>query len=437
MRRGRIGIALGLGLALGLALELTPSVAGANAFDTFGASSRMEGMAGAGVAEASGWAAAHYNPAGVARADDVEAAVGYGYGVPRLTVDGADANVTTPRGTTLGLSVPIDLGWLRASFGLALYMPDQFLARIQIIPAEEPHFVLLDNNLDHIVVEPVLALRPFRWLSIGAGATLLADAAGHGVSFDVGVSGGEKVGQAGLDVSLPIRAAPVVGVLVSPKPWLRFGAAYRGAIDLALSLDVLARVNVVGAVTGDTLISLRAFNFYTPDKVSLGGAWEVTPAWTVSAQVDWVRWSGFRGGAADLRILVELGISPSLVQALFPADRFRDPWVPRLGAEWRRPIGRFTVAARAGYAYERSPVPDQTGLTSFADGDQHVIALGGGFQIDHLGDVLAHPLSIDLGLGWHELEPRTTIKDPRLFPGAGFSAGGRIVHLSLTVGARF
>jgi hypothetical protein len=427
-----------LALALALGVALAPASARANAFDTFGASSRIEALAGAGAAEATGWAAAHHNPAGVAFADEVEAAVGYGYGVPRLTIDGADAQVTTPRGTSLGLSVPVELGWARVSFGLALYLPDQFLARIQTIPVEEPHFVLLDNNIDHIVVTPVLALRPFRWLSIGGGATLLADAAGHGITFDVGLSGGQKVGQAGLDVSLPIRAAPVLGLLVAPKKWLRLALAWRGQVDLALSLDILARVNVVGAVTGDTLISLRAFNFFTPQKLSLGAAWDISDAWTVTAELDWVNWSGFRGGSADLRILVELGVSPSLVQALFPADRFRDTWVPRLGVEWRRPFGRrFTAAARAGYAYERSPVPDQTGLTSFADGDQHVIALGGGLQVAHLGDVLEHPLSLDLALGWHELEPRTTVKDPRLFPSAGFTAGGRIVHLSLTLAARF
>jgi hypothetical protein len=434
--RSRRALAFTVGLGLGLGLGL--GQARGNAFDTFGASSRIEGLAGAGVAEATGWAAAHHNPAGVARADEVEAAVGYGYGVPRLTIDGADAQVTTPRGTTLGLSIPVKLDWLQVAFGLALYLPDQFLARIQIVPVEEPHFVLLDNNIDHVVVTPVLAFRAFRFLSVGAGATLLADAAGHGVTFDVGLSGGQKVGQASLDVSLPIRAAPVVGVLLAPKRSVRLALAWRGQVDLALSLDVLARVNVAGAVTGDALVSLRAFNFFTPEKLSLGAAWDITDDWTVTAELDWVRWSNFRGGAADLRVLVQLGVSPSLVQALFGTDSFQNTWVPRLGVEWRRAIGRrFMAAARGGYAYERSPVPDQTGLTSFADGNQHVIALGGGFQVAHLGDVLEHPLSLDVALGWHELEPRTTLKDPRLFPGAGFTAGGRIVHLSFTLTARF
>ena len=62
-------------------------------------------------------------------------------------------------------------------------------------------------------------------------------------------------------------------------------------------------------------------------------------------------------------MLVNLGISPPLVEALFPTAHFNDVWVPRLGAEWRRAAERASsTSPRAlGYAYERSPVPDQPG----------------------------------------------------------------------------
>ncbi len=409
-----------------------------NALDTFGFSSRSSGMAGANAADCDGYAGAHHNPASVARTSDVQAAVGYGYGVTRLQIDGSDAKVTTPRGFSFGLAVTIPVCPMMAAFGIALYIPDQYVARIQLIPVAEPHFILLDNNLQRIVVTPVLSLRPFRWLSIGAGATLLADAAGNGVSFDVGVVGGQKVGNASLDVGLPIRAAPVAGILVEPRPGLRAGLAWQGAIDLALKLDILAHVNIAGAVTGDTLISLRAFNFFTPERVTLGLAWDAHPSLTLSADLAWVHYSDFHGGVPDLRILVALGVTPSLVGALFPADGFHDIWVPRIGAEWRRPVTNLLkVMARAGYSYERSPVPDQVGLTSFADADRHIIAVGGGVELAHVGAVLTHPLKLDLAVQWQELQPRTTEKDPRFSPGAGFTASGRIVLLSTTVEARF
>jgi hypothetical protein len=418
---------------------LLPQPALADPLDSFGFGARAGGMAGALTADASGEAAAAYNPAGVARSSDVEAAVGYGYGITRLTIDGRDAGVTTPRGTSLGLSIPFAVGRTTIAFGIAMYIPDQFLVRVQAIPASEPRFVLLDNDVDRIVVSPVLAVRPLRWLSLGVGATLLADAAGNGVNFDVGVVGGSKVGSAGLDVSLPIRAAPLAGVTVEPRTWLRFGLAYRGAIDLRVKLDILSHVDIAnGAVLGDVLISLRAVNLYTPQRLSLGFAVDVLPSLTLAADLAWVNWAGFEGGVPDLRTLIALGVTPSLVQALFPDERFRDVWVPRFGLEYRRAVAsRVTLAGRIGYAYERSPVPDQVGLTSFADNDSHLVSVGAGVALERLTAVLKKPLRFDVAIGWRELVGRTTLKDPRVLPGSGFSSGGRIVHLAATLEARF
>src|SRR5262249_49582571 len=144
------------------------------------------------------------------------------------------------------------------------------ITRVQLVPAAEPNFVLLGNNWQRLVVTPVGALKLGRFVSVGAGATMLADTAGHGIDFKVGIVGGDKVGAGALDVSLPTRAAPVVGLILSPTRWLRLGASYRGEIDLGIKLDILAHVDLAGTITGDALITLRAINFYTPHKVSLG-----------------------------------------------------------------------------------------------------------------------------------------------------------------------
>ncbi len=444
-RTGTVAVAVagrGAGASAGtvfLVALLAASPARGNALDTFGFGPRSEAMAGAQTADASGWAAAFHNPAAVARTDDVEAAIGYSGAVTHLNIDGTDAGITTPRGTSLGLAVPIPLGHgVKLAFGVAAYIPDQFIVRVQLIPIAEPHFVLLDNNLQHIVVQPVLALRILRWLSVGGGVTLLADAAGNGITFDVGAVGGQKVGQAALDVSLPIRAAPVVGVLVEPTPHLRLGATWRGEIDLKLKLDILSNVNVAGLVTGDVLISLRALDFYTPMRTTVGAAWDALPSLTLTADLDWIRWSAFSGGAPDLAVLVHLAIAPSLVHAAIAEPSFHDVWAPRVGAEWRRALGSHVeLAVRGGYAFERSPVPDQVGLTSFADNDRHVIALGGGVALSNITSLMAKPLRFDVALQWQELVPRTTVKDPSFAPGAGFTSGGRLVNFAAMMEARF
>src|SRR6185503_5432881 len=188
-------------------------------------------------------------------------------------IDGRDAGVTTPRGTSLGLSIPGHLGPFTGAFGVALYLPDQFIARIQLVPATEPHFALLDNNLQHVVVQPVLSLRIGRAFSIGAGAS--------------------------------VRAAPVVGVTVMPRPWLRFAVTYRGELDLKLSLDILAHVDLPGAISGDTLISLIALNFYTPHTVT-GAVGVDFGALTLTAQLDRLKWSRFDKSLPSLDVSIGL-----------------------------------------------------------------------------------------------------------------------------------
>jgi long-chain fatty acid transport protein len=416
---------------------LAAASAQANAPDTFGFGPRIAGMAGAGTAEARGQAAAFHNPAGVALTNDVEAAVAYSYGGMLLRIDGRDANVTAPRGTSLGLALPAHLGPITAAFGLAVYLPDQFIARIQLVPSTEPHFALLDNNLQHVVVQPVVALRFGDKVAIGGGASILADAAGNGITFDVGISAGNKVGVGALDVSLPVRAAPVVGVVVMPKPWLRFGVAYRGELDLKLSLDILAHVDLPGGISGDTVIAIGALNFYTPHTVT-GAAAADLGALTLTAQLDWLKWSSFDRALPDLNVRVGLGISPPLVPPVFPTVRFNDQYIVRVGAELKRALTpRVDLAGRVGYAFVPSPVPPQTGLTSFADGDRHVVSLGAGLALRELISILPKPLSIDVALQLQQLEPRATAKDPTVTASPGFTSSGSIIYVTAGVEARF
>lgn len=418
-------------------LLLLAAPAAADPLDTFGFGARSSGMAGATTADSTGAAAAHVNPAAVALAPHPELTLGWGYGRMALDIDGRDAQVLDARGTDVGIAIPVRHGEIWTAFGLALHLPDQFIARIQLVPATEPHFALLDNDVHRIVVEPVFAIRPTRWLAIGGGVSLLADAAGNGIRFDVGVEGGEKVGESALDVSLPTRITPLLGVLVKPHPRVRIGASYRGALDLSLKLAILADVDVAGVVSGDVLIDVRALNYYTPRRVTGGVAVDVTEELTLTADLSWLEWSAFDAGVPDVRVLLTLGISPPLVDTMFPRQPFEDILVPRAGVEWTVPAGRTDLAFRAGWALEPSPVPAQTGLTSFADNDRHVFAVGAGITFRAFQPILTRPISIDLGLQWHHLRDKLTIKDQEMFPGEAFSSGGDIVRGGVTTSVYF
>jgi long-chain fatty acid transport protein len=420
-----------------LVLLLAASPALADPLDTFGFGARASSMAGAMTAEASGAAAIPTNPAALVNVARPELTLGWGFGHLGLELDGAPAETLDVHGVDFGLAIPWRMGPIRAAAGVALYLPDQFVARIQLVPATEAHFVLLDNDIHRIVIQPAFAVALGDKLSIGAGASILLDAVGNGIQFDVGVVGGEPVGQGKVDVRLPVKVAPLVGLHATPLPWLRLGASWRAEVDLEMQLGILANVDVAGVVTGDALIDLQALNFFTPERLSFGVAVDPIETLTLTAELSWLRWSAFRGGAPDVNILVSLGIEPPLVQTLFPDDDFHDVWVPRAGFEWRLPTACVGWAVRGGYAFEASPVPGQTGLTSFADNDRHVVALGGGAKFLALAPTLKRPLRVDVALQWHHLRERLTVKDQDLFPGRAFSSGGDIVRLSSTATLEF
>lgn len=386
------------------------------------------------------WTAAACNPAGGAGAPGVGVGFGYSYTHMRLSINHQRSDVLDARGVAFGFNAPFAIkGNVRAAISMAGYLPDQFLARVQLVPASEPRFVLLDNRPHRLVLDLALSVRPTPWLSLGLGGTILADAAGNGITFNVGVKGGTKVGETAIDLVLPMRVAPLAGLLVRPLPWLRFGAAYRGEIDLGVRLDILANVDVAGIVTGDAIITLRAINYFTPHRLEVGVSADPHPRLTLAAGVVWEMWSRYSSGVPDVRILVDLGLNPPMVQAFFPPDNFHDVVTPRLGAEYRHPFtGGHTLAARVGYVYVPTPVPDQVGLSALADNTRHVVAMGLGFRYGKLARIFPYPVGLDLGVQVHTLETRSVRRNLLSDPlGGGLVSKGTLISAAASVTVEF
>ena len=429
-RRAAIATTIGLGLGLGLA-----NTAHADPLDEFGFGGAAAGTAGARVATATGPEAAHHNPAGVALGAEPSVMIGWGYGAMRLELDGRPAGLTDAHGTSLGLAVPVQVSpTVRVGAGVALYLPDPFLARVQLTPFTEPTYILLANDAHRVVVEPVAALAYADKLALGVGASVLADARSRQLVFDVGVVGGEKVGAAALDVDLPLRAAPLVGLWLRPHPRVRAGLTWRGELSLDLALDIRANVQVAGVVTGDVLVSLRARNYVTPGRLTGGLAIDVADGLTLAGELTWNRWSPFPP-PPDLAVLVALDLTPPLVSTARPPADFHDTLDVRAGVEYRRDDARG-LALRAGAAWRPSPVPAQTGLTSYADGDRLELTGGAGVRLA-AAPILLHPIDVDLALQWQHVASRLTVKDAGVAPGEAFSSGGDVIHAGVTTTVRF
>lgn len=414
----------------------TTGVARADITDLMGMDARTRGMGMSTITLCEDYTAAVCNPAAGAMAKGISVGVGYSWAKADLKLNGGSSEVLTISGVPFGFNAPFTIHKkIRAAITVSAYIPDQFLARVQLVPAYEPRFVLLDNRPHRIVANFALSLRPVPWLSLGVGATMLADAAGNGITFNVGVKGGKKVGETSIDLVLPLKLAPLAGLLVKPLPWLRFGAFYRGEIDLGVALDILANVDVAGIVTGDAIITLRAVNYYTPHRLEFGVSVDPHKSLTLAAGVAYEAWSRYSGGVPDVRILVDLGLNPPMVQAFWPPDNFHDVVSPRFGAEYRHDWkGGHRIAARLGYVYAPSPVPAQVGLPSLVDNNRHVLAAGLGFRIGRIASWYPYPVVIDIGFQYHVLPERTVqrrlISDP---VGGGLVSSGSLISLAASV----
>jgi long-subunit fatty acid transport protein len=419
-----LGLALMVPLAFGTAAHADP-------LDEIGFGAAASAMANSRAAMATGAEAAHNNPAGIARVARPELLVGWQYSHERLSLNGHDAGVLDAHGTSIGVAVPFVISDVHLATGVALYLPDQFLARLQLAPVSEPHFVRFEHAAQRIVVEPVAAVS-FGNVAIGGGASLLADARSNDLTFDVGVVGGEKQGRASVDLALPVRAAPLVGVWWRPAPIIEVAATFRGELSLDLALDIKANVSVPSVVTGDVTVLLRSVSYYTPMRGAFAAAVHPSEDLAITGELAWERWSALGSGVADLRVLIALDLAPPVVSTLQPPANFRDIFTARMGAEWTAGALRL----RAGAAYLPSPVPAQTGLTSFADGARTLATLGAGIRIPP-GPILLQPIDIDLGVGWQHIKHELVQKDMAMVPGGAFSSGGDVIQGNITSTVRF
>ena len=414
-----------------LAILLVAGTAAADPLDELGFGAAATGMANARGALSAGAEAIHTNPAGLVDLASAETLLGWGYAHERLSINEQDAGVLDAHGTSFGLALPIAISGVRLAAGIATYLPDRFLARLQLNPIAEPHFVRFQSQAHRVVLEPAVAIE-LGPVAIAIGASLLADARSKRIDLNVGIVGGEKQGDARIDLALPVRIAPLVGVRYRASDVLTLAAMYRGELAIDLALDIRTDVDVPNVVSGDADVSLRATSYFTPARLAIAAAYRVRDDLALTADLGFERYSTLGSGVPDLRVLLALDIQPTIVASMQPPAKFRDIVTPRLGAEWQRDLLRL----RAGLAYLPSPVPAQTGITSFADGDRLLATAGVGVRLEP-GATWRRPIDLDLGLAWQHVAHSLVKKDDALQPGGAFTSGGQVLQASASATVRF
>lgn len=248
-------------------------------------------------------------------------------------------------------------------------------------------------------MNPNIAWKVNDFLSVGAGISVQYAKAELGMGLKEGdmYLGHGKVEADSWDWGFNL------GIMISPTDKLRFGLAYRSAIEHDadgttklsgmngnLTHGFLENVdNAVAALEGQTFGMSTTIK--TPDTVMLTGTWEATDQLRLSGLIRWANWSNFDElniendvpgsvlGAFDkvagsIPPIAGINVDSSMLTSVNVVNDWQDTWLFSVGADYKI-NSAFTV--RGGIAYETSPIDDQsTRMAVIPDTDRLWLSLG-------------------------------------------------------------
>ncbi len=387
-------------LVVALVAALAPPAHAGNQ-DLYGFGARGPGLSGAAVAFARGYEAIWYNPAGLVEGGGRAFSFGFQSTSFDLSIDSprpdelegiTDEN--TISGVTLGVNVILPLkGALedRIALGLGLYFPTKTLLSAEIPRPFTPQFSLVTDRARSLSISAGIAVRITDWLRLGAGVRALAGLTGF---IEVGPN---ELGRIGSNVEdeLVARYTPLVGLTALPHETVAIGLAFRGALGGKFELPVNAELGASLPLEVPE-IRIAGMAVYDPAQVALHLGWKPLSRLSVEAGVTWRRWS-------DFPLPIE---NTTVALPAQPEPDFEDTFAPRIGLESPWSIGAFQLTGRLGYAWEPTPVPDQTGRHTFLDSDRHVASAGFGFAYENDG----FRIDLDLYGQVHLMAPRHAVK---------------------------
>ncbi len=446
-RRAREG-ARWVGIAAAILAGLAVGAREARAHEpwAFGFGSRASAMGGAVSADATDFSANYYNPAGLAGDTGLRLALGYTYNWQNLRIQGKDSGVDAVRGLVFGFAAGGKLGGIPIALGIATHLPDQGISRVTALREGVVRWELYDSRASVLYLTTNIAIRPVPFLELGGGISFLA--ATHGRfevtgTADVLTPFNSKLRHE-VDADLTSVRYPEAGVRFHLGDRAQLALVYRHETKLDLELSALLRGNVDFAGIQVPILytlSSKTVAAYLPAQLVVGTSFKVVRGLSVNADLTYVHWSGYASPtartAAKLTATPPPGIDLELPTEIKPtepiAPRFIDRVVPRLGVEWVLPWPRVVrPTLRAGYVFEKSPVPPQTGVTNYVDADRHTLSFGAGIELD----AAPHP-SLDVHFLHSWLPERVTLKSSPADPVGDYHQSGTMIGLGATLGASF
>jgi long-chain fatty acid transport protein len=413
-------------------------------------------MGGAQAADVSDFSANYYNPAGLARAPKLELSLGYMGADQSLYVNGVNSGIDPVKGLVGGVVAPGRVFGIPFAFGLAIFLPDDFLSRVNALPQDQPRWELYANRNQRLYIAANVAISPLPWLQVGGGIAFMAATSGT-----LGITGSLPVLQAAnaelrheVDADLTAIRYPQVGARVELSRNVALAFVYRGQFSEKLDLHAILSGGITLTPT-TPLLTTAYYNLETisvsaflPQQAVLGASWQITPNLRTNLDLTYVNWSAYVSPVASINVKLNIpppsfGWPPGIAPPTTPAPttilplNMNDTLVPHLGIEWRaleRP--KWEGFVRGGYEYDKSPIPAQTGSTNYIDRDRHAFSFGLGLRLMQVLRELPGDIRLDGHVQLSALFDGTTVKSSPADYVGDYVAGGHIWNVggNVTVG---
>jgi hypothetical protein len=411
--------------------------------DVFGYGPRSGAMAGAGASLGLGFEAVRSNPALLSLSHERSLTAGWFGAFFDLSANGP-LPAEAVSGTYIGGTLPLPFeGFLkdRITLGLGFFTPFKLVARARLLYPEKYKFPVADR-VQSVAVQMGLGVDLGYGFRIGGGFSALAALTG---SVLVATDATGRVGTV-VEDTLVAGYGPILGASFERGPY-RVGFTYRG--ELSGPFDVVIQVRDLGSITVPPL-HISGIAQYDPHQAELEVSRDIGP-FRVALGATYRHWSAYPGaveptvrcpaqvpeGNGDLIDHIEAlrrstGLPlPTSGESCDPNQpeppSYSDTVTPRIAAEGQFPVATgVTLKARAGYAFEPSPAPEQTSVPNNFDNHRSVIGLGYGLS-------LSGPFPrIDLDL-FGQLQVFHD-RDHNKPDGTVISTGGTAVALGATLG---
>lgn len=378
-------------------------------------------MGATSAASAEGYEAVFGNPALLADTRDKSLTLGLNFARHFLSADTPGQSRSLPvdpmKTITIGAALPIPLGGVladRVTFGVGFLDPVKYLVRAKILYPETYQYPIVAPRVQSLAIMLGLGARIGDRLYLGGGFEALAALIGQ---IDIRLDATGRVGSR-TDDQVIAAYAPIFAAAFDVSPRLRLGITYRG--ELAGRFAVLIRAQDLGIPLPD--FNVAGMAQFIPRQLQLEARW-VARRTTVALGVLARQWSRYPGPN-----------EPTVLQnheygTGSPPFSAHDTLSPRVGVEHVLPLGgKASFRVRGGYAYEPSPLGEQTGADNLLDATRHVLTTGFGV----LGGQ-ALPFSIDVYGQAHVLATRVHHKAD----GQDVRSGGAIFVVGMATGVRF